>query len=98
MHAMTRHHLEGVAPADGPVEQADEGGADSAGQSGDTQGLSQTADATEETVEELAYDGQDYEAGIQAGIEDAADHPEKPVPSHDGQARRADAAPGRGEA
>ncbi len=95
---MTRHQPESVAPADAPVEQTDHGGTDSAGQSGDTQGLSQTADATEETVEELADDGQDYEAGIEAGIEDAADHPEKPVPSHDGQARREDGAPGRGEA
>jgi hypothetical protein len=84
--------------ADEPVDETGRGGTDSAGQSGDTQGLSQAADATEETVEELADDGQDYEAGIQAGVEDAADHPEKPVPSHDGQARREDGGPGRGEA
>jgi hypothetical protein len=82
---------------DAPGDQTAQGGTDSAGQSGDTQGLSQTADATEETVEELADDGQDYEAGIQAGVEDAADHPEAPVPSHDGQARRDDGAPGRRE-
>jgi hypothetical protein len=78
-----------------PGAETRQGGADGAGQSGDTQGLSQTADATEETVEELADDGQDYEAGIQAGIEDAADRPERPVPSHDGQERRKTAAPGR---
>jgi hypothetical protein len=41
---------------------------------------------------------QDYEAGIQEGIEDAADHPEKPVPSHNGQERRGDPSPGRGPA
>jgi len=29
-----------------------------------------------------------YEAGIQAGVEAGADHPERPVPSHDGQERR----------
>jgi hypothetical protein len=71
-----------------------QGGPESGGQSGDTQGLSQDAGASEETVEELAADGQDYEAGIELGVEDAADHPERPVPSHDGQERRADAAPG----
>lgn len=95
---MTHRVREHESPAVAPVGETGRGGSDSAGQSGDTQGLSQSADATEETVEELADDGQDYEAGIQAGIEDAADHPEKPVPSHDGQARREDGAPGRGEA
>jgi hypothetical protein len=73
----------------------EQGGPASAGQSGDTQGLSQASDAGEETVEELAADGQDYEAGIKQGLDDAADHPEKPVPSHGGQERRADASPGR---
>ena len=41
---------------------------------------------------------QDYEAGIQEGLEDAADHPEKPVPSHNGQERREDPSLGRGRA
>ncbi len=95
---MTRHLSENEAPAGAPGDRAGQGGPESGGQSGDTQGLSQATTAGEETVEELAGDGQDYEAGIQAGIEDAADHPEKPVPSHDGQARREDGAPGRGEA
>ncbi len=92
---MTRHLPENDARRDAPDDQSGRGGADSAGQSGDTQGLSQTTDAGEETVEELADAGQDYEAGIQNGIEDAADHPEKPVPSHNGHGRREDAAPGR---
>jgi hypothetical protein len=85
-------------PKKAPGAQTHQGGADSAGQSGDTQGLSQTADASEETVEELADDGQDYEAGIQTGVENASDRPERPVPSHEGQERRETAAPGRGPA
>jgi hypothetical protein len=84
---MTRRLPEFEVPPVAPGAQIHQGGANSGGQSGDTQGLSQAADATEETVEELADDGQDYEAGIQAGVEDAADHPERPVPSHDGQER-----------
>jgi len=54
-------------------------GSDSAGQSGDTQGLSQIADAADESVEELADTDQPYEAEAVGGAEDAADHPEKPV-------------------
>lgn len=54
-------------------------GSDSAGQSGDTQGLSQIADAAGGSVEELADTDQAYEAEAIGGVEDAADHPEKPV-------------------
>jgi hypothetical protein len=79
---MTRHLPENDTHRSEPDDQSGRGGPDSAGQSGDTQGLSQTTDAGEETVEGLADAGQDYEAGIQKGIEDAADHPEKPVTSH----------------
>jgi hypothetical protein len=52
---------------------------DSAGQSGDAQGLSQVADADEESVRELAETDQAYEAEAVEGLEDAADHPERPV-------------------
>jgi hypothetical protein len=57
-------------------------GPDSAGQSGDAQGLSEVADAADESVEDLADTGQSYEAGVIEGVEDAADHPERPVPTH----------------
>lgn len=57
----------------------EEGGSDSAGQSGDAQGLSQIADADEESVGELAETDQSYEAEIVEGLENAADHPERPV-------------------
>jgi hypothetical protein len=95
---MTRQLPEKSAHLDELGDQSGHGGPDSGGQSGDTQGLSQTADAAEETVEELADAGQDYEAGIAEGSEDAADHPEAPVPRHDGQGQREDPSPGRGPA
>jgi hypothetical protein len=46
-------------------------GAHSAGQSGDTQGLSNVEETDSESVEELVEEGQDFEAGAVAGIEDA---------------------------
>ncbi len=58
-------------------------GPDSGGQSGDGQGLSSIADAATESVEELVDTGQPYEAGVVTGVEDAADHPEQPVPAHE---------------
>ena len=58
-------------------------GPDSGGQSGDTQGLSTVAEAADESVEELADTGQSFEADIIEGVEDAADHPERPVRSHE---------------
>ena len=57
-------------------------GSASAGQSGDTQGLSTIRDAGPSSVEELVEAGQSYEAGILLGVEDAADHPEQPVRVH----------------
>jgi hypothetical protein len=72
-------------------------GSDSAGQSGDTQGLSQIADAADESVEELTDTEQAYEAEVVAGVEDAADHPERPVCTSEDYARAADIPPERGE-
>ena len=92
---MTRYLPENDAPLDEPDRDRDQGGPDSAGQSGDTQGISQAVDAAEESVEELAAAGQDYEAQILKGVEDATDHPRTPVPNHGGQKRRDDAAPDR---
>ena len=46
-------------------------GAAAAGQSGDTQGLSYVEDADSESVEELVEEGQSFEAGVVAGVEDA---------------------------
>jgi hypothetical protein len=61
-------------------------GPDSAGQSGDTQGLSQESDVAEESVEELADTDQAYEAGIEEGVEEAGDNPERPVYTRENKA------------
>jgi hypothetical protein len=69
-----------------PDEQgADPGqvGPDSAGQSGDTQGLSGAASVENESIEELASDGQALGASFVDGVSDAGDHPEQPVRTHE---------------
>jgi hypothetical protein len=48
-------------------------GPDSAGQSGDTQGLSDIAEAGPESVEELVEEGQYIEADAISGVENAPD-------------------------
>jgi len=57
-------------------------GPESGGQSGDPQRLSTIEDAANESVQELANSDQAIEAGIVEGVEDAADHPERPVHTH----------------
>jgi len=54
-------------------------GADLGGQSGDMQGLSETAAADSESVAELAEEGQFFEAEAVSGIEDAQDADEAEV-------------------
>lgn len=58
-------------------------GPESAGQSGDTQGLADDLEASTESVEGLSEDDQAYEAEVLDGVEDAGDHPERPVRSHE---------------
>jgi hypothetical protein len=48
-------------------------GPDSAGQSGDNQGLPDVAEADSESVEELAEEGQAFEAEVIEGVENAPD-------------------------
>ena len=48
-------------------------GPGSAGQSGDTQGLSDVAEAGSESVEELVEEGQSFEAEAISGVEQAPD-------------------------
>jgi hypothetical protein len=61
-------------PLETPISARPEGtGPGSAGQSGDTQGLSDMAQADSESVEELIEEGQSLEAETIAGIEDAPD-------------------------
>lgn len=56
-----------VAPKQGGL------GPGSAGQSGDTQGLSDSAEADSESVLELIEEGQFFEAEVISGIENAPD-------------------------
>lgn len=72
-------------------------GPDSAGQSGDPQDLSSIEEASEESVEELADTDQAMEAEAVLGSEDAADHPERPVHTHNEYQRPEDVAPQRDE-
>jgi len=58
-------------------------GSESGGQSGDDEGLSIEEDADSESVDELAEEGQDYEAGIVAGVERAGTNLEQEVPVDD---------------
>ncbi len=56
------------------VSNGEKGGPeDSAGQSGDTQGLPDVAEAASESVEELLEEGQSFEAEVISGVEDAPD-------------------------
>ena len=71
-------------------------GPDSAGQSGDPQQLSHIEDASDESVEELADTDQALEAATVDGVEDAANHPERPVHTHVEYGRPDDLPPERG--
>src|SRR5690242_21480108 len=71
-------------------------GPDSAGQSGDSQGLSGLADADDLSVEELADTDQAFEAEIVEGVEDASDHPERPVHTHEEYGNPEDVPPRNG--
>ena len=58
----------------GAAQPTDRGlGPESAGQSGDTQGLSGVEEAGPESVEELVEEGQAFEAEAIAGVENAPD-------------------------
>lgn len=67
----------------------------SAGQSGDSQALSSEEDAADESVEELAVTDQALEAAVVEGVEDAANHPERPVHTHEEYGRPDDVPPGQ---
>lgn len=68
-----------------------------AGQAGDAQDLSTVEDANEESVEELADSGQALEASVVEGVEDASDHPERPVHTHEEYGRPDDLPPRKSE-
>src|SRR5579884_297296 len=62
---------------------ADDTGPDSAGQSGDTQGLSQIEDSNAESVSELVEEGQDWEGAAIAGVENAPPADVSEVEAHE---------------
>jgi hypothetical protein len=68
-----RKHDEGIRTYDAVSTRQKGIGPDSAGQSGDTQGLSDVAQAGSESVEELVEEGQSFEAEVTEGVEDAPD-------------------------
>ena len=70
-------------------------GVDSAGQSVSSQGLSEVRDADEESVEELSDADQAIEAAAVEGVEDAADHPERPTHTHEEYGNPEDVSPRR---
>jgi hypothetical protein len=70
-------------------------GAESAGQGGGVQRLSIEEDADNESVEELSETSQAIEAATVEGAEDAADHPERPVHTHNEYGRPDDLPPAR---
>jgi hypothetical protein len=58
----------------GTVRAKEKGiGPNSAGQSGNTQGLPDTPEADSQSVEELVEEGQFFEAEVISGVEDAPD-------------------------
>jgi len=70
---MKKQHDEGVRSyAKVPARESGLGPG-SAGQSGDTQGLSDDAEAGSESVLELIEEGQSFEAEVISGVEDAPD-------------------------
>jgi hypothetical protein len=66
-----------------------------AGQDGSLQSLSELREADEESVEELADTGQGFESTAVEGVEDAGDHPERPVHTHEEYGRPDDVPPKR---
>jgi hypothetical protein len=70
-------------------------GPESAGQSGGGQRLSTDEDADNESVEELETTDRALEAAAVEGLEDAADHPERPTHTHNEYGRPDDLPPVR---
>ena len=66
-----------------PVNRPRGLGPESAGQSGDLQGLSESPGADSESVEELVEEGQASEADAVSGVEDAPDADTREVRVHE---------------
>ena len=57
--------------------------AEAAGQSGDTQGIPDAAEADSESVDELIEEGNAFEADVVSGVERAGNENEKEVRTHE---------------
>lgn len=68
---------------------------DEAGHGAELEQLSPVEEASEESVEELAETNQSLEAAVVEGVEDAADHPERPTHTHEEYGRPDDVPPAR---
>ena len=68
-------------------------GTRSAGQTASAFGLSHQAEADEDSVEDLSDTDQAVEAAAVEGVEDAADHPERPTHTHEEYGRPDDVPP-----
>jgi hypothetical protein len=88
----TRKHDE---PLDEPANDSGEAESESGAQAGDSQGLPQSTEEASVSVEELAESGQAYEAELLEGVEEAADHPERPVHTREDQSRTPELPPVR---
>ena len=69
----------------------------SAGQSVGSLGLSEKPDSNEDSVEGLSDTDQAVEAAAVEGVEDAADHPERPTHTHEEYGNPEDAPPRKRE-
>jgi hypothetical protein len=65
------------------LESSRREGAVSAGQSADLEGLSRVAEADSESVDELVEEGNVFEAGAVAGVEEADDQDTREVHTHE---------------
>jgi hypothetical protein len=70
---MKKQHDEGIRTYGTVPAKETRGGPGSAGQSGDTQGLSDVEEAGSESVLELVEEGQSFEAEVISGVENAPD-------------------------
>jgi len=82
-----------AAQADELGGKRSEVGPQSAGQAGSSLGLSAEPEATEDSVEGLSDTDQALEAASVEGLEDAADHPERPTHTHEEYGRPDDVPP-----
>lgn len=92
---LERHTSDNEAAPDELGNDPRQVGPESAGQSGSEQRLSTVEDMDNESVEELDETDQGLEAARVEGLEDAADHPERPVHTHNEYGRPDDLPPAR---